>query len=531
AFTFDGDTLVGASIPPFIADAAFRIHSRPAGMVRPPALHPTGVLPPTPTLANAAAALAHVTVLLEQDGALRYDQTAIGFGGSYYSSLPIEAVRLYDGVAKEDAALHLGRGIALGSRFVETDRRMRLAVNHYGPAGTVETYSLVDLIRGAIPKGAFAGRIVLIAASARGVGDAFSTPFTQALPGAEHYATVIDNILTGRALSGHDRPTAVDAMAILLGGLAAALLGRVLPTVAGTVMVALLIAAWFAIAAHLFSTAHMWIAVAYPTAAAGLNFGIFAAARLATGRKVRRRIDRQRANLARYFSPAVAERLMDSDRPGLADRTQHAAILFVDLVGFTATSERLAPAEAMDLLRRFYRLVETAVQERGGVVDKFLGDGALAVFGIPEPSADDACNALFAARRLANGIAEWRAERLAADEPSLAVGIGLHYGPVLVGDAGGERQFSFTVIGDTVNTASRLEGLTRELGVTIVASDALMDAARATGGRKAAEGFSPLPLQRLRGRQRPIGVWGLPEPVTDDPGRGVPDDIAAFPDK
>src|SRR3546814_10875974 len=91
----------------------------------------------------------------------------------------------------------------------------------------------------------------------------------------------------------------------------------------------------------------------------------------------------------RYFSPAVAERLMDTDRPGLSDRTQHAAILFVDLVGSTTLSERLAPAEAMDLLRGFYRLVEAAVYDRGGVLDKFLGDGALAIFGMPEPSPEE----------------------------------------------------------------------------------------------------------------------------------------------
>src|SRR3546814_7988324 len=125
--------------------------------------------------------------------------------------------------------LRLGQGIAIGDRFIPTDRTMRLAVNHYGPTGTFETHSLVDLLRGEVPKDRLAGRIVLIGASAQAIGDTFSTPFSDTLPGAEHYATVIDNILTGRMLVGDGRTAPLDVLAVLACGLAAGLLGRLAP--------------------------------------------------------------------------------------------------------------------------------------------------------------------------------------------------------------------------------------------------------------------------------------------------------------
>ena len=166
----------------------------------------------------------------------------------------------------------------------------------------------------------------------------------------------------------------------------------------------------------------------------------------------------------------------------------------------------------MDLLRGFYRRVEAAVLDHGGVLDKFLGDGAMAVFGITEPAPDDALNAILASRQLANDMAGWSQELAAAGLPVLRVAMGLHAGPVLIGDTGGTRHFTFTVTGDPVNVASRLQAITRDLGIVIAASDAVIEAARSSGGHAAVEGFVEFPPQQLRGRERPVGVWGWPMP-------------------
>ncbi|UEM01260.1 adenylate/guanylate cyclase domain-containing protein [Skermanella rosea] len=527
AFGFDpdGTAPAGGAVPDALRNAAFRV-------VREPAIpdhrddHPASVVVPVPVLARSAA-LGHLTVRIEADGVLRHDQSAIRFGDAWYPSLPVEAVRRYRGLDADDVALHVGHGIRVGPDFVATDRRMRLPVNHYGPRGTIETRSLADLLAGRIPPGSYRGRIVLIGASAQGVGDSFHTPFGRALPGAEHLATVIDNLLTGRTPKDRSSLLPADIAAILGGGLLGAALGSALAPVAATAGTAILVAGWLAATAVLFATADLWLAVTSPVLAAGLGFALFAARRSQVGEQARRLAERQRRNLMRYFSPAVAERLMNSNRPGLEDRIQPVTILFVDLVGFTGINERLSPREAMDVLRGFYGHVEAAVLDRGGVVDKFLGDGAMAIFGIPEPTPHDAGDALAAARQIADGMEDWNRELASVGLPALTVAMGLHLGPVLIGDTGGTRQFTFTIIGDAVNVASRLEALTRELGVTIAASDAVIEAARSTAGSAAVEGFVELPPRPLRGRERPIGVWSWPAPV----GTAAPHGLLSPPDQ
>lgn len=521
AFSFDPDGTgpAGGAVSDTLRNAAFRV-------VREPAIpdhrddHPASVIAPVPVLAGSAA-LGHVTVRIEADGVLRHDQSAIRFGEAWYPSLPVEAVRRFRGLDADRMALHVGEGIRFGPDFVATDRRMRLPVNHYGPPGTIETRSLADLLAGRVPPGSFRGRIVLIGASAQGVGDSFHTPFSRALPGAEHLATVIDNLLTNRTPADRSSLLPADVSAILAGGLLGAALGTALPPVAAALGTAALIAGWLAATAALFAAADLWLAVTSPVLAAALGFALFAARRSQVGETARRLAERQRRNLMRYFSPAVAERLMNSNRPGLEDRTQPVTILFVDLVGFTGINERLSPHEAMDVLRGFYRQVEAAVLDRGGVVDKFLGDGAMAIFGIPEPTPHDAADALAAARQIARGMEDWNRELAAAGLPPLTVAAGLHLGPVLIGDTGGTRQFTFTIIGDAVNVASRLESLTRELGVTIAASDAVIEAARSAAGSAAVDGFVQLPPRPLRGRERPVGIWSWPAPVGTEVRHGL----------
>ncbi len=229
-----------------------------------------------------------------------------------------------------------------------------------------------------------------------------------------------------------------------------------------------------------------------PRAAATLLAGLAVEGlRLGDERRRRRGLERQKANLARYFAPAVVERLALSDRPAGLDRTQDAVVMFIDIVGFTRVSETMAPADAMALLRRFHTLVERAVFAHGGMVNDFMGDGAMVCFGVPDPSPTAAVDAIRAALDLLDALT-------AAPEPRLRVGIGIHAGPVLMGDIGGATQFQFTFIGDTVNVASRLEGLTRQNETSLIVSEAVLAAARLPP--ELAARFAPLPELAIRGR-------------------------------
>jgi adenylate cyclase len=219
-------------------------------------------------------------------------------------------------------------------------------------------------------------------------------------------------------------------------------------------------------------------------------------------------IERERANLARYFSPNVVEQLSINDEPLTRVHTQDVAVLFADIVGFTTYADGRDPADVIGTLRQFHERMEREVFRHGGTLDKYLGDGLMATFGTPFTGDADALNALRCARGMIASIDELNRERRRRNEPPIQASVGLHYGEVVLGDIGRNR-LEFAVIGTTVNAASRLEALTRELGCAIVASDALVQRAR-TEASHASEDFAALverPAQSIRGLEQPVGIW------------------------
>ena len=214
---------------------------------------------------------------------------------------------------------------------------------------------------------------------------------------------------------------------------------------------------------------------------------------------------RGRANLARYVAPSMVERLARSDNPLAPVRSQDAAVLFADIRGFTSMAERLGPEGAMALLRDFHARMAECVFAHDGTLDKFIGDGLMATFGTPEAAPDDARRALECALGMLDALAAWNRERARAGAPPVAIGIGLHHGPVIMGDIGGAQRFEFAVIGDTVNVANRLEELTRSLDTALLISDAALASARTAGADLA--GLVPAGEHLLRGRSAPLRLW------------------------
>lgn len=506
AFVQDPAQANVASVPGWIDATAYRLHAMadedPAGAT----FQPHGLIAPTVDLGQAAVSGGHVSLLLETDGSLRADLPAVAYGDQVFPSLAIEAARLQLGVAREHVVADGSRGIRLGDSILPVDRSGRQLIDHYGPEGTLPTYSLGDLLRGQIDAGLLAGRVVVLGASASGAGDRFATPFSTRLPGSEHLATAIDNILSQRSLNRGSGTRALDRLLTALLALAAALLaGRRAPWLSLMVL-AMLLMALAALLQLAFVLERVWLAALAPIAAMLAAGVAVEALRVTDERRRRRRLERQKANLARYFAPSVVEQLAASDEPAGLDRTQDAAVMFVDIVGFTRLSQGMAPAAAMALLREFHTRVEQAVFAHGGMVDKFMGDGAMACFGVPEPSPSAPADAIRAALALLAALA-------AEPAPTrLRVGIGIHRGPVLMGDIGGATQFQFTVIGDTVNVASRLEALTRQHDTLLLVSDSVFEAAAPLLDPILSAKFAPLRHLAIRGREGMLDAWRLEEP-------------------
>ena len=220
--------------------------------------------------------------------------------------------------------------------------------------------------------------------------------------------------------------------------------------------------------------------------------------------------ERARNNLSRYFSPNIVELLAAQDEPLGAGRRETVAVLFADIVAFTRMAEVMAPEDVLALLREFHTRMTAQIFASGGTVDQYMGDGMIAVFGAPAASSDDAANALNCAERMLDALERWNHERETKGEARIDIGIGVNYGPVVLGDVGSEHGMSFTAIGDTVNTAARLQALTRSLDTPLVVGDAVVQAIQASSPELAAERIGRLEDRgehNLRGRANPVRIW------------------------
>lgn len=217
--------------------------------------------------------------------------------------------------------------------------------------------------------------------------------------------------------------------------------------------------------------------------------------------------ERARHNLSRHFSPNVVDVLAAADEPFGPIRRQDIAVIFADIIGFTSYTEEHPAEQVFQLLREFHRRMEAVVFEHKGVVDNYIGDCIMATFGVPDPTPEDASNALRATRGMITALDAWNRERAATGIEPVDIRIGCQFGPVVLGAIGSERNLSFAAVGDTCNVASRLQNLCRDLHADICVGAAVIEAAIAAGDHDAPKGFVNHGPVSLRGREEMVDVW------------------------
>ncbi|WP_308915576.1 adenylate/guanylate cyclase domain-containing protein [Jannaschia sp. LMIT008] len=443
----------------------------------------------------AASVMGHANVVLEPDGALRRipaGRRLMGEDGeTWVPALALSAVR--QAVPERFAPLILrGRGAdgAPGSAVqtpaaaIPLDRFGAVPLVYHGPRGTVPTWPLRD-----VAVADLAGRVVFLGIDVAGAGDRHATPFDPMLPGVEAQATLAANLLDGRHLRRDPATWAIDLTIAPVLAVLTVLAAGLAPPVTGPLLAA---GVWGAAAGGLqwAFVSGLWLDGATALAALTLGTGTGMAVRTIRG-------TRRAANLGRYQSPLMVDALADAARPGFDGRAQQAAAVFVDLAGYTALAQRAGPDGAVALLRRFHDAVAECAARHRGVVEGFAGDGAMVIFGLPEPRPGDAAAALdFVGdiRATTTGIAPVR--------------IGAHWGRVRATVAGAARHRHVTIAGDVVNTASRLQGVAKDQGHAVVLSDALLQQDGDPAARTAALGLRDIGLHELRGRDGHVHLWG-----------------------
>jgi adenylate cyclase len=314
------------------------------------------------------------------------------------------------------------------------------------------------------PGDEFTGKIVVIGAAAPGLGDLRATPLSATQPGAEILATAIENLKNGRRMLRAPAWLPFVAALLLLAALYAAFARNVnagkSAAALGAASAALVGASWFAVGRLTL------VPVLAPLGAAWLYY--FAAA-IAAYLRERRQREETIAMFSRFVNPYVVRQLME--RGGLegAGKSREVTLLFSDIRGFTTLSETRAPEEVVAILNRYFTRQVEVIFRHGGSLDKFIGDAIMAFWGAPLDDARHAQNAVACALDMAEALQEFKAE-LGEAGAGFDVGIGIHSGPAVVGLIGSEKRREYTSIGDTVNLASRIEGLTKEAGRRILVS-------------------------------------------------------------
>ena len=407
-----------------------------------------------------------------------------------------------------------------GAKIDEVGQPLVRFIGFVGPPGTVPRVSFQRLLQEGAAQDpevqALKGKVVIIASEPSQLLDFHMTPYARSLlhfkvqmmSGAEVHANIVETLFTGR----FPRPAPPWLQVLFLGAVLA--LGTALFFILspGRGLAALIGLGLSLVGLAYLLFRHSWlIPVAYPQAGLALCYLGVLGMRLTGEERARARL---RQIFGKYVSDDVVEKLVASKKPpDLGGEALPVTVLFADIRNFTVLSERLSPHEVVEILNAYFSRACEPILEAGGSVDKFIGDAIMAVFGSPVPHPDHARRAVRAALSLAavgRDFNAWVAERFPGRGlPAFGIGVGLHTGIAVVGNIGSPKRLEFTSIGDTVNTASRLEGLTKSLGWAIVASRETVEAAGAgvvTGGREEL---------LVKGREQPVvvlEVMGLDQP-------------------
>lgn len=434
-----------------------------------------------PLMARALSA-GFLTTLPDRDGVIRRSPLVLMNGDKVYGALSLELARLYLKAPYTELRPVRCRGsqtclesIRLGDHVIRTDEYGMALVPYKGRRGSFTYVSATSVLQGKVPPGLLKGAIVLVGTSALGLADLRTTPLETQYPGVEVHANLLEAILQGAA--GHDyfhyrpdwAPGATFVLLIVSGLLLALLLPRLEP---GTMLVVVLL--WFL---FLFlGNFALWKFARFdlPLASVLLMGVLIASFNISAGFLQANRQKREiKAMFGQYVPPAYVDQMLDHPEAlNLEGESREMSVLFSDVRNFTTLSEGLSAQELKRLLNSYFTPITQVIFDHHGTIDKYVGDMVMAFWNAPLNDADHARHAVAAALAMQQKVAELREHFAGSGLPEIGIGIGINTGLMNVGDMGSEFRRAYTVLGDSVNLASRLEGLTRFYELNVLVGEA-----------------------------------------------------------
>ena len=456
----------------------------------------------------------------EYDQVVRRVPTLLASGDRMVPSLAIEALRVAQGTstiivkasnASGETAFGQQTGIVslkVGEIVIPTDADGALRLRYSGtkPERRISAWKI---LQDKISKEEIDGRLIFVGSSAAALSDLRATPLDPVVPGVEVHAEVVEHALAGQKLARPDWATGAEAFATLIATFIATLAAyRLLPQLAALLTISLMAAIGYG-AWRLFLDADMLLDPVMPALAGGIAFATTSVMRWKASDSERRAV---RHAFAHYLSPTMVERLAEApDRLKLGGERRNMTMLFSDVRGFTGLSETFKedPQGLTTLMNRLLTPLSNAIIAHSGTIDKYMGDAIMAFWNAPldvEDHAAQACTAAIAMRRSLDELNTTLAEEAkAAGRPHapVEIGIGLNTGDCIVGNMGSDIRFDYSVLGDPVNLASRLEGQTKYYGVNIIVGEAT---AAEIGPDFA---LIELDLIRVKGKTEPQRIFAL----------------------
>jgi len=454
--------------------------------------------------ANASAAGFFDTPLTDADGVVRRLPLLQQYKGKVYESLALATAR----VVRDGKPIELGFArrsgrqrlefVAVGGTRIPVDEHGAILAPFRGHVSSFPYVSATRVLHGEADSGTLRNAIVLIGTSAAGLNDIRPTPVDREYIGVEAHANAVAGMLDGTVLAQPWWAARFTLGLLLVCVLFFAFLVPRLSIQASMIGVSLLAVAVIAINFSAWMRSGIVLPLAGPllyliaTAVFLLGYGYF------MERRRKRHLSRVLSQcippeLVTEFDETEAELSLEGD-------LREMSVLFSDVRGFTTISERLTPRELTRLMNEMLTPLTTAIHKRRGGIDKYMGDAIMAFFGAPLADAEHASNAVLAARDMIECTERIRADFAARGWPAVHIGVGVSTGPMNVGYMGSEFRKAYTVLGDTVNLGSRLEGLTKQYGVDIIVSGATAKAVPDVF-------FRELDAVRVKGKHEPVSIY------------------------